>query len=166
MPNPSTHSPAPTWGLKSRRAAFSVFVAAMLWIHLLAHPAASAGQSESSEFVVIVHPTNALGSAPRSFVADAFLKRVSRWQDGETIHPIDMRPDSLVRKAFSESVLKRSVGAVRSYWLQRVFTGRELPPPELASEEAAVRYVESTPGALGYVSIRAKRTQAKVLSIR
>jgi len=61
--------------------------------------------------------------------------------DGETALPVDLRSDSSVRRKFSESVLKRSVAAIRSYWQQRIFSGREVPPPELDSDAAVLRYV-------------------------
>lgn len=166
MPKPAAHSLAPSGSTKSRRTALCVLGVALLWLYGSVQPSAWADSASGAEFVIIVHPTNALTSIERTLLADALLKRTSRWQDGETIRPVDLPADSAVRRAFSESVLKRSVSAVRSYWLQRVFSGRELPPPELESEEAAVRFVESTPGALGYVSPRAKLTRAKVVSVR
>ena len=115
---------------------------------------------------VIVHPDNPSTSVTRDFLIDAFLKRTTRWGDGETIRPVDQRSDSLVRRRFSESILQRSVAAVKSYWQQRIFSGRELPPPELDSDEAVVGYVLKHRGALGYVSGSAKLEQAKVVQIQ
>ncbi len=93
-------------------------------------------QETASEFRLIVHPSHSEPSAPRAFLADAFLKKVTRWSGGATIHPVDLRPTAAVRHRFTENVLKRSVGAVRSYWQQRIFSGRDVPPPELDSDEA------------------------------
>jgi ABC-type phosphate transport system substrate-binding protein len=117
-------------------------------------------------FSIIVHPDTAVREVTREFVAQAFFKRVTRWPDGQTIRPVDLRPDARVRSAFSSNLLKRSVAAMRSYWQQRIFSGRELPPPELDSDEAVVRYVLANPGALGYVSTSAKVQNATVLSVR
>jgi len=126
---------------------------------------ASPARAESAAFVIVVHPSNGAGSASRDFLADAFLKRTTRWPDGEAISPVDLRADSPVRKAFSESVLKRSVAAVRSYWQQRIFSGRGVPPPELDGDEAVLRYVLSRPGAVGYVSAGAKLEKVKILAV-
>jgi hypothetical protein len=49
---------------------------------------------------------------------------------------------------------------------QRIFAGRGLPPPELESDEAVLRYVRSRPGAVGYVSERAELGGVKVLGVR
>jgi len=118
------------------------------------------------EFRVIVHPSNPLQAADRGYLADAFLKKVSRWESGETIRAVDLRPDSPARRRFSESVLKRSVGAVRSYWQQRIFSGRDVPPPELESDESVLAFVAKFPGAVGYVSGAAKLSGVRELSVK
>lgn len=127
---------------------------------------ADARAADDVEFRVIVHPGNALKLVSREFLAAAFLKKASRWDDGETIRPVDLRADSWVRRRFSEDVLHRSVPAVRNYWQQRIFSGRDVPPPELDSEEAVVRYVAKYPGAVGYVSTSTKLAQARVLLLK
>lgn len=118
------------------------------------------------DFLVIVHPDNPSTSLSRDALTDSFLKRTTRWADGETIRPVDQRSDSAVRRRFSDSVLQRSVAAVKSYWQQRIFSGRELPPPELESDEAVVSYVMKHRGALGYVSGAAKLERAKPVQVQ
>jgi ABC-type phosphate transport system substrate-binding protein len=117
-------------------------------------------------FRVITHPNNPFGSVSREFVADAFLKKASRWQDGEAIQPVDLRADAPVRRSFSDSVLKRSVSAVKIYWQQRIFSGRGVPPPELDSDQAVIAYVASRRGGIGYVSEGAKLESVKVCNLR
>lgn len=117
-------------------------------------------------FQLVVHPASRSAVLTRDFVAQAFLKRVTRWPDGGTIHPVDLRPDSATRRAFSERVLARSVSAVRSYWQQRIFSGRDLPPPELDSDDAVLRYVVNTAGAIGYVAAGKKIGDAKPIVLR
>jgi ABC-type phosphate transport system substrate-binding protein len=126
---------------------------------------ALAAEAHVPEFRVIVNRANPQSSASRDFLADAFLKRVTHWEGGETIHPVDQRPSASVRKSFSESVLKRSVAAVRSFWQQRIFSGRDVPPPELESDEAVLAYVAEHPGALGYVSGGAKLGETREIQV-
>jgi len=83
----------------------------------------------------------------------------------KTIHPVDLRGEAVARREFSSRVLNRSVAAVRSYWQQRIFSGRELPPPEFDSDEAVLKYVASSPGAIGYVSANANLGPTKELVI-
>jgi len=121
---------------------------------------------ESDPFLVIVNSRNPLRSVPREFLEGAFLKKVSRWDDGEAIRPVDQGPALRARGSFSRLVLKRSVAAVKSYWLQRIFAGRDTPPPELDSDEAVIRYVRTHHGAVGYVSADRNLDGTKTLTIR
>jgi hypothetical protein len=147
----------------ARRVALGLlFAAPLLWS--LAGGRASA--EESGEFVVIVNPNNPTTQASRSFWADAFLKSTTRWDDGEPIRPVDLRADSSVRRTFCDRVLKRSILAVRSYWQQRIFSGRDVPPPELDSDEAVVSFVVEHRGGVGYVTKSAKLGAAKVVTIQ
>jgi ABC-type phosphate transport system substrate-binding protein len=116
-------------------------------------------------YVIVVHPANPATVLPRKFVAEAFLKKTTRWDHGEVIRPVDQVADSPARRKFSEDVLKRSVAAVRSYWQQLIFAGRDVPPPELRSDEEVVKFVLKYPGAVGYVSGTADVGGAKIVSV-
>jgi len=114
---------------------------------------ALAGPSRAAtSYRVIVNAANSSAAIDRKLLADLFLKKATRWPSGEAARPVDLGPDSSVRRRFSEEVLSRSVGAVKSYWQQLIFSGRAIPPPELDSDEEVVRYVAKYPGAVGYVS--------------
>jgi hypothetical protein len=117
-------------------------------------------------YLVIVHPKNPRASVERRFLQDAFLKKTRSWPNHKVIRPVDAVWSSSVRKRFSEAVIGRSVAAVRAYWQQRIFTGRDVPPPELDSDAKIVAYVLRHEGAVGYVSGTAELGAAKVVSVR
>jgi hypothetical protein len=71
-----------------------------------------------------------------------------------------------VRRRFSDEVLHRSVSEVKSYWQQRIFSGRDVPPPELDTDDQVVTYVLRHAGAVGYVSAEAALNGTKVLEVR
>jgi hypothetical protein len=125
----------------------------------------SAQGAAAPVYVLIVHPGNAATSLERAFVEDAFLKKVTRWPNGDVIRPVDLAPDSPVRRKFSEEVIKRPVAAVRIYWQQIIFAGRDVPPPELDTDEEVVKFVLKNPGGVGYVSSTAARGGAKVVAV-
>ena len=68
-----------------------------------------------------------------------------------------------MRRRFSENLLGRTVQAVRRYWNQQVFSGRGVPPPQVASEADVVEYVLTHPGAIGYVSDTVDLRGAKII---
>jgi hypothetical protein len=123
-------------------------------------------QPATTVWVVIVHPSNRETSVERSFLEDAFLKKTTRWPKGELMRPVDLRPDSPVRRRFSQEVLRRPVTAVRSYWQQIIFAGRDTPPPELDTDEDVIKFVLKNPGGVGYISTTTNPGGAKVLAVR
>src|SRR5258708_1572374 len=120
----------------------------------------------AAAYRLIVNPQNAASSVDRKFVADAFLKKISRWPDGESVHPVDLSPDAPARARFSEEIVRRSVSAVKSYWQQLVFSGRDVPPPEMDHDEDVISFVLRFPGGIGYVSGAANVDRVKVVTVR
>jgi ABC-type phosphate transport system substrate-binding protein len=119
-----------------------------------------------SGYRIIVNPANPTASLDRKFLAEAFLKKTTRWPDGEFIRPVDLAPNAAARQRFTEDALNRSVAAVKSYWQQQIFAGRSVPPAELNGEEEAVKYVARYPGAMGYVGATGELAGVKVVSVR
>jgi ABC-type phosphate transport system substrate-binding protein len=117
-------------------------------------------------YQVVVNPKNEETSLDRKFVEDAFLKKITRWPNDSAVRPVDLPPGAAARRAFCDEVLHRSVEAVKGYWQQRIFSGRDVPPPELGSDEEVVDYVLKYEGAVGYVSGGASLRGAKVVGIR
>lgn len=137
----------------------------VLWVVMVAS-SVGAQREDPRDVVVIVNRKNATSVVTNDFVQRAFLKQVTRWEDDETIRPVDLFPKSAVRKRFSERFLGRSVEAVKNFWQQRVFSGRDIPPPEFETERAVIDYVKQHPGAIGYVSGDMDTADVKVLNIR
>ena len=156
--------PPPT-GWRGRRALALLGLCSLLGLGAITVAPDAVSQAPAS-YQVIVNAKNPVGATSREALADIFLKRSTRWESSERASPVDLRPDSPVRRAFSLGVLKRPVAAVRSYWTQRIFSGRDIPPPELDSDEAVARFVAEHPGAVGYTSARAIPAGTKRLEIR
>ena len=123
-------------------------------------------QPAAPGYRIIVHPSNSASSLDRRFVEDVFLKKITRWPDGQVVRPVDLEASSGVRRRFTEEVLRRPMAAVRAYWQQRIFSGRDVPPPELAKDEEIIRYVMKYPGAIGYVSAEAALDGLRVIATR
>jgi hypothetical protein len=117
-------------------------------------PTARGGATKAAAptYRVIVHPSNPNTTVGRKFLEEAFLKKTTSWPGGGAIRPVDLGPTSSIRSHFSSDVLHRSVAEVKSYWQQWIFTGRGVPPPELASDDDVVKYVLKYSGAVGYVA--------------
>lgn len=139
-----------------------------LWIGLAARPALAQSPPPPPAppaYTIVIHPENRAERLSRSFLANAFLKKTTRWGDSGTIRPVDLPIGSSVRRKFVEQVLRRSIAAIRSYWQQIIFSGRGLPPVELEDDAAVLRYVRGHRGAIGYVSGGARLEGVRVVRV-
>lgn len=128
------------------------------------HTGVHAAQPHS--FKVIVHPSNPMSAIEKDALRRIFLKQVVHWRHGESIKPVDLGFRSEVRSDFSREVMARSVQAVRSYWLQRVFSGGNVPPIELQNDAAVIRFVAQNRGAVGYVGAGVDVTDVKAIALQ
>ncbi|MFB4204845.1 hypothetical protein KBTX_03016 [wastewater metagenome] len=99
--------------------------------------------------VIAADPPPRIDADTRS-LRDIFLKRRRFDADGLPLVPLNLPPDSPLREAFSEAVLGQSPRMLAQYWNERYFQGVS-PPYVVRSQEAMLRFVAATPGALGYV---------------
>jgi hypothetical protein len=144
----------------------SVLASFVALIALLAFSTTPWAQSSPPPvYLIVVHPNSPATTLERQFLEDTFLKKVKTWPNREAIRPVDQVLNATVRRRFTDEVLRRSVEAVRAYWQQRIFSGRDVPPPELENDEAVIKYVTKYPGAIGYVSGTARLNGLKVVTV-
>lgn len=122
---------------------------AVLVTFLLAAFAVPPARAQS--FQVVVHESNPVRSLSTDRLSQLFLKKVTRWNDGREVEPVDVDDESRVREAFSEAVHGKDVASIKSYWQKMIFSGRATPPPELSADAEVLAFVRSHPGAIGYV---------------
>jgi ABC-type phosphate transport system substrate-binding protein len=150
------------------RRAFSAHLAAVITVLLNPFiPAAAQSPARSQAFVVVVHADNPVEGIDREALSNLFLKRSTKWPAGNLAEPVDQSTKSSAREAFSRSVLRKSVTAVRTYWQQQIFSGRDVPPREKASDAEVLDAVKATPNAVGYVAAStALPAGVKILIVR
>jgi hypothetical protein len=83
---------------------------------------------------------------------------------GDRWIPLNLPVDHQLRQSFSLALFKTSPEEQDQYWNEQYFQG--IPPPEvLASEEAVIRFVAITPGAIGYIDKQSLDDRVKVLAL-
>lgn len=83
---------------------------------------------------------------------DVFLKKIFVDQHGLRLTPVNLPTDSPLRGAFVRSIIHMSDEQLQDYWERQYYQGVS-PPYVLGSQEAVVRFVALTPGAIGYVAL-------------
>lgn len=101
---------------------------------------------------VVVHSSNPVDSLSKAKVADFFLKRVTRWENGRAVVPVDQSDKNPARTTFTKDLLGKEVIWVKSYWQKMIFSGRATPPAELSSDAEVLELIRGNPDAIGYVS--------------
>ncbi len=107
---------------------------------------------ESKSYKIIVNDSNPINTITKKDLAKIFLKKLTKWENGTTILPVDQLETSPVREAFSKDILKKTIAATKAFWQEQIFSGRGVPPPEKASDKEVIDYIKANPGAIGYIS--------------
>ena len=135
--------------LNARRNPRGLTLALLLAGGLLA--GASEPSAAAEPFQIVVHSSNPVSAMSAQEVSKMFMKKISRWQNGKRVAPVDLDEHSSVRESFSQRIHAKGTAAIKAYWQRMIFSGREVPPPEKDSTEGVLDYVREHDGAIGYV---------------
>lgn len=105
-----------------------------------------------ADYKVVVHSSNPIDSLTRDKLADVFLKKVTRWDNGRAITPVDQSEKNPVRDVFAKQALKKEPAWIDGYWQKMIFSGRATPPTRLNSDSEVLDFIHGNPDAIGYVS--------------
>ena len=123
------------------------------------------GTVQAASYKVIVHNSVPVSSLSRKAASDLFLKKTTKWENGTPVMPVDQVDTSSAREGFSKAVHGKPAAAVKSYWNQQIFSGRDVPPVEKKSDAEVLAFVRSTAGAIGYVSEAAPVDGVRVVTV-
>lgn len=121
--------------------------------------------AQQMPFFVVVHADNDLDMLSRDALSDIFLKKTTKWSDGSAAMPIDLAPESAIRKAFSEEIHKRSVDEVQAYWSGQEDAKGVTRPTIAADQKEALKLVRENRGAIAYVSTSADFTGVNIIAV-
>lgn len=101
----------------------------------------------AGDVVVIGHDN--LGKLDAATVQKIFTGKQIK-VDGIDVTAVNVKSGPL-RDQFLQTYLQQTDAKYTAYWAIRLFVGKGAPPPELSSPAEVVKFVQSTPGAIGYV---------------
>jgi len=85
---------------------------------------------------------------------------------GINVTPVGVKSGTAARNLFLHEFLKQDEEKYTAYWTVRRYIGKGAPPAELASDADVINYVQSTPGAVGYIDEAALRPGMNVIARR
>lgn len=111
---------------------------------------AAASAPAQAEVTVIVHAGNG-ASLDDEAIANLFLGQAKTFPGGVEAVPVNQKDSAAATGDFAGRYLKKTPAQLRAFWAKQVFTGAGRPPKELDGDEAVIKFVASTPGAIGYI---------------
>lgn len=130
--------------------------------------AATLGQSlmaQDDEIVVIVSSdVNILSLTPNG-LRYIYSLRLRNWPDGSRIRVYALPDDNETHGEFCRHVLGTYPASLRLAWDRVAYTGIASPAIQVATEEAMVAAIASSPQAIGYVHRKAVTPGVKILPI-
>ncbi|MBT1444280.1 phosphate ABC transporter substrate-binding protein [Shewanella sp. JM162201] len=111
---------------------------------------------------VIVHPNNG-DTIDKKAIENIYLGKTKSFPGGGQAVPVNLEGGP-VREAFDSTVLGKSSSQLKSYWSQKVFTGKGTPPKEVASAEEVIGLVSSNPNIIGYIDSSQVNGSVKVIA--
>lgn len=103
-----------------------------------------------AEVTVIVNAANT-ASLDDEAVAALFLGQAKTFAGGTEAVPVNQKDSAAATGEFAGRYLKKTPAQLRAFWAKQVFTGAGRPPKELDGDEAVIKFVAATPGAIGYI---------------
>lgn len=117
-----------------------------------------------AELVVVVNPTNA-NALDAKKVQRIFLGKDKKFGDGNETIAVNQDATTQIRQDFDEAVLGRSSSQISAYWSKLVFTGKGIPPKELADDAAVIDLVSKNPSVIGYINKASVTDAVKIVEM-
>jgi hypothetical protein len=129
------------------------YLSRYLWllVLLVLGPTVSAAGPKDPGISVIMASSHAPTIMSPDEVALIFKRKKRLTTEGLKVQPVNLAASHPLRRAFSLRIFGQNPEELDEYWRDMYFHGVQ-PPFVLASEEAVIRFVAGTPGAIGYVS--------------
>lgn len=115
---------------------------------LLVLAASVSGAWAADGVVVIGHPT--VKRLDATVVTRIYTGRVIE-MDGVPITAINAPAGTAIRNRFLQVFLNQDEDKYTAYWTVRRYIGKGAPPREMSRSSDIIRFVTSTPGAIGYI---------------
>ena len=123
--------------------------------------ATASGVAGTSDGVVVIGNANLRHLEP-STIARIYTGRTIE-VDGVSVTAVNAHSGSPIRNRFLQVYLNQDEDKYTAYWTVRRYIGKGASPRELAKSSDVIDFVNSTPGAIGYIDAAEVRPGINVL---
>jgi ABC-type phosphate transport system substrate-binding protein len=123
----------------------------------------TAGSAVAGDLVVIVNSKNASASMTANEVSAVFLGKSAALPSGGVAAMVDQPSGGPINDQFYSKVAGKSGPQVKAIWSRLAFSGKAIPPKELATSADVKKFVASNADGIGYIEKAAVDSSVKVV---
>lgn len=118
--------------------------------------------ADNEVLAIIVQRSQVTHQINNAELALIFWRKKLYWADNKRMQPVNLATNHPARRLFSQRILGSLPETQNDYWNEMYFQGTS-PPYVVNSNEAMLRFVAETPGAIGYID--ACRVDARIKAV-
>ncbi len=127
---------------------------------------AAANAAPGDALAIVVNKSTTLETISSADLRAMILGEKTKWPDGKKVTPVQTSPQSPEGILLLKVVCKMSEAALKRYYMQAAFTGKNIVPPgDLPSAAALKQFVARTPGAIGGILLSDVDNTVSVLKV-
>ncbi len=134
-----------------------------LLIKLLVACSLAVSSQAFAEVSVIVNKANT-DSLDAEELKKIYLGKMKSFHSGEKVEVYALDSSNETTQEFQQKVLNKSNSQYKSYWSKLVFTGKGIPPKELANANEIIEQVSKNTNAIGFVETSEVTGDVKVVA--
>jgi len=123
-------------------------------------------QPIENKVVTIINSHNSQQSISQNGLGAVFKMRLRRWQNGVPITVFVINDKLPLHQQFCKKILNVFPHQMRRVWDKAVFSGAGQAPIQLENEQAMLKKISSTPGAIGYLNSTHLTDKVKILEVQ
>lgn len=104
----------------------------------------------ADEILVVVGKLSPIEKISIKQLENIYRRKTFITEEGARWNPINLSANHPLRMAFAQKIFQQPPEVMEAYWNVQYFQGI-MPPYVVNSVEAMLRFVENTPGAIGYL---------------
>jgi len=118
----------------------------------------------NAQVAVIANKNVPIDKITKAQLFDYYSGDIKYWYNSKPIIVFDIKPKLEIKENFYEYIAKNTA-RMKSIWMKKMLSGEGDPPEAVKSEEEMVHKVETTSGAIGFVSLSKVKGNVKTLLI-
>ncbi len=115
--------------------------------------------------LIIAHPEVEAPALNLNELRSIFSMRARLWPDGSPITVVVLGDQHRTHRQFLTNTLKMLPHQLRRHWDRYIYSGIGQGPIQVNNQEQMIRFISTTPGAIGYINTGVPHEQVQTLEL-